>query len=542
MRVAVYARVSTSHQQQTHTIEQQVSRLRAYVVTQADWSLCDEHMFCDDGYSGAKLRRPGLDHLRDQAALAAFDLVLLTAPDRLARNYVHQMVILEELAHAGCQVQFLDRPMSDDPHDQLVLQIRGAVAEYERTLIAERMRRGRQAKLRSGHLLPWTRAPYGYRLHPERPRDATLLSVDDVQAAILQELFHTYAAGNVSLHKLAVVLTHRHIPSPYGGTHWTASSIRLILSNPCYTGTAYANRTRRRAATRRKSPLQRVGPGESWCLAPVEDWIGIPVPALISQEVFDRVQARLATNQQVAKRSTRHPYLLRSLICCGRCRLQCQGRFRAPDHFYYVCNGHRHAVGSSHDERCHARYTPADQLDALVWTDLCAVLQHPELITHMLERAHSGEWLPEELQHRRATIQTALGSLDRQRERLLSAYLAEAIELTEFERRQRELVQQRDALQVQDRQLAHYSEQLLQVRDTIPTIQAICTRLQVGLEDATFDQRRELVALLIDCVIVNGAEVEIRYVIPTTEASTHIRFCHLRKDYFDRPALCSHRS
>jgi len=115
----------------------------------------------------------------------------------------------------------------------------------------------------------------------------------------------------------------------------------------------------------------------------------------------------------------------------------------------------------------------------------------------------------------------------------LSAYLAEAIELTEFERRQRELVQQRDALQVQDRQLAHYSEQLLQVRDTIPTIQAICTRLQVGLEDATFDQRRELVALLIDCVIVNGAEVEIRYVIPTTEASTHIRFCHLRKDYFD---------
>ena len=189
MRIALYARVSTSHQQQTHTIEQHLSRLRAYVTTQADWRLCDEHQFCDDGYSGAKLKRPSLDHLRDQAALAAFDLVLITAPDRLARNYVHQMVILEELSLAGCQVQFLDRPMSDDPHDQLVLQIRGAVAEYERTLIAERMRRGRQAKLRSGHLLPWTRAPYGYRLHPERPRDPMLLTVDEGQAAILQELF-----------------------------------------------------------------------------------------------------------------------------------------------------------------------------------------------------------------------------------------------------------------------------------------------------------------------------------------------------------------
>ena len=150
MRIALYARVSTSRQQQTHTIEQQLTRLRTYVTTQPDWSLADEHIFCDDGYSGAKLKRPGLDHLRDQAALGAFDLVLVTAPDRLARNYVHQMILLEELERHGCRVQFLDRPLSDDPHDQLVLQIRGAVAEYERTLIAERMRRGRLAKLRSG--------------------------------------------------------------------------------------------------------------------------------------------------------------------------------------------------------------------------------------------------------------------------------------------------------------------------------------------------------------------------------------------------------
>jgi site-specific DNA recombinase len=96
-------------------------------------------------------------------------VVLITAPDRLARNFVHQMVVLEELQRRGVRVVFCDRPWSDDPHEQLVTQIRGAVAEYERTLIADRMRRGRQARLRSGQLLPWTRAPYGYRLHPERP-------------------------------------------------------------------------------------------------------------------------------------------------------------------------------------------------------------------------------------------------------------------------------------------------------------------------------------------------------------------------------------
>src|SRR6266511_2280783 len=104
----------------------------------------EAHVYRDDGYSGASLGRPGLDRLRDHAALADLDVVLVVAPDRLARNYVHQVLLVDELARHGCRVEFLDRPMSQDPHDQLLLEIRVAVAEYERTLIAERMRRGRQ--------------------------------------------------------------------------------------------------------------------------------------------------------------------------------------------------------------------------------------------------------------------------------------------------------------------------------------------------------------------------------------------------------------
>src|SRR5881392_928264 len=170
MGVAVYARVSTPRQAQAQTIEQQLDRLVA-AVTERGWTLHEQHVYRDDGYSGASLGRPGLDRLRDHAALAELDAVVVAAPDRLARNYVHQVLLIDELAGHGCRVEFLDRPMSDDPHDQLLLQIRGAVAEYERTLIAERMRRGRLAKLRAGVLLPWTRPPYGYRVSPDRPRD-----------------------------------------------------------------------------------------------------------------------------------------------------------------------------------------------------------------------------------------------------------------------------------------------------------------------------------------------------------------------------------
>jgi site-specific DNA recombinase len=131
MRAAVYARVSTTRQAQAQTIEQQLDRLRA-AAAERGWELEEQHVYRDDGYSGASLGRPGLDRLRDHAALADVDLVLVMAPDRLARNYVHQVLLIDELAGHGCQVEFLDRPMSSDPHDQLLLQIRGAVAEYER--------------------------------------------------------------------------------------------------------------------------------------------------------------------------------------------------------------------------------------------------------------------------------------------------------------------------------------------------------------------------------------------------------------------------
>ena len=173
MRIAIYGRVSTGHRAEQQTIEQQIERLTAQVATHAaeGWTLEPAHVFRDDAYSGAALARPGLDRLRDAVKGREVDRVLVTAPDRLARNYVHQMVLLEEWAQAGCAAEFLERPMSDDPHDHLLLQIRGAVAEYERTLIAERMRRGRLAKLRAGLLLPWTYAPYGYRMSPDRPRD-----------------------------------------------------------------------------------------------------------------------------------------------------------------------------------------------------------------------------------------------------------------------------------------------------------------------------------------------------------------------------------
>src|SRR5213595_3044892 len=224
MRVAVYARVSTARQAQAQTIEQQLDRLRAAVAGRG-WTLDERHVYRDDGYSGASLGRPGLDRLRDHAALDDLDVVLVTAPDRLASNYVHQVLLIDELAGRGCRVEFLDRPMSTDPHDQLLLQIRGAVAEYERTLIAERMRRGRLARLRAGTLLPWTTAPFGYRLDPDRPRDAAAVRVEPAEAALAAQLFDWYLEPQATLYQLVKRLADlsgwQPRPASHAGT-WPA--------------------------------------------------------------------------------------------------------------------------------------------------------------------------------------------------------------------------------------------------------------------------------------------------------------------------------
>jgi site-specific DNA recombinase len=434
MRVAIYGRVSTGHQVDRHTIEQQLARLTAHVRAHAaaGWALDPAHLFRDDGYSGAALARPGLDRLRDAVKGREVDRVLVTAPDRLARNYVHQMVLLEEWARAGCVAEFLDRPMSDDPHDHLLLQIRGAVAEYERTLIAERMRRGRLAKLRAGLLLPWTRAPYGYRLSPDRPRDPRGVTTDPAEAAVVAELFAMYREPGVSLMRLAMHLDARGVPTPSGTPRWSSPTIRGILRNPTYTGQVYAQRTRYRAPTHRRSATHALGrPHGTAVPQPADSWVLVgQVPAVVSRAHFDEVQAKLATNRSFARRNnTAHPYLLRALVSCGCCGLACTARAVNGRNFYYLCNGKGHSTYSHRATCCPARHTPADQLDELVWADLCALLSEPESLAAAVARAHGGAWLPQELLARRETLRRGQAHLDQQLERLTDAYLRAVIPL-----------------------------------------------------------------------------------------------------------------
>ena len=516
MRVALYARVSTQRQAQADGIAQQLDRLRAHALAQG-WTVSDEDIFRDDGFSGARLRRPGLERLRDRAALRVLDRVLIAAPDRLARHYVHQALLLEEIAATGCEVEFLDRPMSQDPHDQLLLQIRGAVAEYERSLITERMRRGRLRKLEAGLLLPWTRPPYGCRVDPERPRDPAGVRREEGEAAVVAEMFAWYAEEGRSLFGLAQRLRRDDVAPPLVRGRWNVTTLRQMLTNPVYTGQVYAGRI--------QSAPRRVRPREEWIAVAA-------VPAIITGELFDRVQDKLARNRSFARRNnTAHPYLLRALVSCGVCGLACFGRCLPAGYRYYCCRGKLTALSSHRDTVCPSRFIPAGQVEALVWDDLCRMLTEPAAVRSALERAHGGHWLPQELQARRDGLRRGQASIGQQIERLTEVYLAGVIGLDEYRRRRHDLEQRGSALAAQARQLEAQVDRQAEIAHLALNLDTFCRRVRSGLTHATWEQKRQLIEWLVARVVVSDGEVEIRYVIPTTPAAEAGRFWHLRSDY-----------
>jgi site-specific DNA recombinase len=198
---------------------------------------------------------------------------------------------------------------------------------------------------------------------------------------------------------LSTYLLQLGIKSPHGKRCWSSATLRGVLSNPTYTGNVYVNRQRLRPARRRRSATHPMGkPASGRDPAPHEEWTFVTtIPSLVSQAAFDAVQAKLGLNQQRASRNNKvHAYLLRALVSCGRCQSACTALTSASGHSYYRCWRSVPGLDAQADARCPARYSPADQLDALVWQDLCDLLAHPEWITYALERAHGGHWLPQE--------------------------------------------------------------------------------------------------------------------------------------------------
>src|SRR5580704_9208813 len=239
---AIYARVSSARQAKDQTIGSQLSALREH-AGQSRLEVPEEWVFADDGHSGATLIRPGLEALRDLATQCCLDVILVCSPDRLARKFAYQALLIEELARCGVRVEFVKGPRGDSPEDQLLVQFQGVFAEYEKAQLAERYRRGKAWRAKSGSVNVLSGAPYGYRYVRKTPETGARYEIVEYEAAVVTELFRRYADGGVSIADLGRWLTAQAIPTRTGKARWNGSVLSGMLRNPAYAGTAVFGKT-----------------------------------------------------------------------------------------------------------------------------------------------------------------------------------------------------------------------------------------------------------------------------------------------------------
>jgi site-specific DNA recombinase len=377
MRVALYARVSTESQQARGTIGSQLAVLRDRVGAEGDEVVAE---FCDDGHSGARLDRPGLDALRDAAEAGLIERVWCLSPDRLARVYAYQVIVLDELARNGVRVRFTDAPaIDDDPQAKLLTQVQGVIAEYERAKIAERYRRGKLFRSRAGEVLAW-RTPYGYRRQPRDAHRPARLEVFEPEAAVIRRIFADAAVGGHSLREIIRGLAADGVPPPTGHDRlWSTSTLSKLLRNEAYIGRVYFNRTE-------AIPDPRPGRRNKQVPRPREDWIAIAVPALIDERTFEAARRAGRDNSQWSPRRTEPgQWLLRGLVKCGTCGVgtnchKMRGR-NGTWHRYYYCRNHDPIKAGGPDRRCPERNIRSDALDEFVFDQVRAALLRPDVLT-----------------------------------------------------------------------------------------------------------------------------------------------------------------
>jgi site-specific DNA recombinase len=523
MEVALYARVSTPNQQQEGTIASQIQSLHLY-IRQQGWNLLSTHEYIDEGVSGARLDRPALDRLRDCAQRGEFDAVVVLSPDRLARNYAHQWLLIEEFEKLQVQWIFLQNPFGDTPQGKLLTQMQGMMAEYERAQIHERTRRGRLEKARRGEFMPWAYHCYGYRYLPKRHGCVPQVVINPEEAEVVRQLYRDLVEEQLSCRQLTKRLNEAHTPPPLRKNQvWHPATVRNILTNRVYTGVARYNYRQpalpkyRQEATAPESVSKT---GRSY--RPASEWIESEAPAIIAVALFEKAQLQLQRNAEVARKMyqpTSRRYLLRTLVKCGECGLGMGAAHRRSvckkyEYLYYDCKG-RFPLTCGRVTKCAARHVRADRLDAVVWNSLSELLKNPTVLPQLHQtwtqtKQHDLTALraqQTQLQHRRQR-------LERQSQRLLDAYQTEVITLSELQLRRQKLTTELQQLDRELQQLTHTQQQTLHWQAVIDHVDHFRHLLGKNLDRLSFPDRQTVAQCLIKKVVVTGEQVDIFYVLP----------------------------
>ena len=520
---AIYARVSGARQKEEQTIGSQIAECRQAAIS---WGLevPEAWVFTDEGYTGASLVRPALERLRDLVAQVPLDVVVCYAPDRLARKLAYQTLLIDELSKAGTEVRFVKARKVESPEDEMLLQFQGMMAEYERALIIERTRRGKAFRARAGMVNVLGGAPFGYRYIRRDDLTEARYEVVEDEARIVREMFRCYVEDQVSIADLTRWLSESKIPTRTGKDRWDRSVVWSMLKNPAYAGRAAylkTGSTDRRPAINRVARLQgrSVSRHQAKFDRPQEDWITIPVPAIVEEATFELAARRLADNRRFAGRNAKVPSLLTGLAACQSCGYayyRTSTRTARRKIYYYRCLGsddYRYPNGRV----CDNKPVRADFLDEVVWSHVTTLLADPNLVQAELDRRLNEMRAANPATAERTRLERELTRATKAIERLVQAFQEDLLTLDELRGRMPDLRSKQAGLQASlDALDAAQVDQETYLK-LAENLESFLARLRETSEMATIEDRQKVLRSVVKEVLVGPERVVIRHSIPVRD-------------------------
>jgi len=521
---AIYARVSSDRQKEEQTIASQRAALLEYAEAHG-YTIPSEWIFQDEGYSGSVLVRPSLERLRDLACEGSIEAILVHSPDRLSRKYAYQVVLMEEFARQGVEVVFIQSPPVTTPEQQLLVQLQGMIAEYERAQIAERTRRGKKHRAQSGVINVLCGAPYGYRYVKKSETSQAFYEVIEEQAGVVRQVYRFYTEAGWSIAAIVRWLNAQGIPTRQRKSPWERSTVWAMLRNPAYQGTACFGKTER-AQRQRVTRLLRLRGGYSSRSSankerPREQWISIPVPAIVSAASFALAQERLQQNKVFASRHTKEPTLLQGmLICqvCGYAYYRISARTSARKLYYYRCAGSddwRYPKGRV----CTNRPVRQDYLDDLVWREVIELLENPDLVSTEMERRirELGESNPSRV--RKETVSKEVARVQKGMDRLLDAYQEGLLALEQLRQRMPELNKRAAALRTELQTLEASVVDRERCLQLVGNLQEFLSRVHQSAQTLHMKDRQRILRLVVKEILVGPDTLTIKHSIPASGPS-----------------------
>ena len=525
---AIYARVSSARQAKDETIGSQLAALREH-AGKSRLEVPEEWVFADEGHSGATLVRPGLEALRDLAAQGCVDVVLCYSPDRLARKFAYQALLVEEFARCGVRVEFVKNgARGDSPEDQLLVQFQGMFAEYEKAQLMERYRRGKAYRARSGSVNVLGGAPFGYRYVRKTPEAGARYEIIEHEAVLVAEMFRRYADDGATIADLARWLAAAGAVTRTGKHRWDRSVVWGMLRNPAYAGRAVFGKTQiihAQPGLNRIARLQgRTTPRAVKTVdRPREEWTEIAVPAIVSEDTFARVGQRLADNKRFASRNSKVPSLLQGLAACSACGYAYYRGHTTTTAgnkiYYYRCLGsddYRYQGGRV----CGNKPVRADYLDTVVWDHITGLLADPALIRAEIDRRLTQARASDPVTRQRQQLELALAKAATSVTAMIEAYSEQLITIDELRAKMPYLRAREASLRSQlaalDAQAADRDAYLKLADD----LDGFLAQLRGSAATTSIRERQRVLRLLVKDVLIGPDKITIRHRIPVRDRAT----------------------